>query len=140
MLTLAPRSLGSASVSTGGDPRSAVTPLLETRFDEGGGALSPDGRWLAYESNSSGRNEVYVRPFPNVGDGQWQISTGGGVQALWARSGRELFYVANDEALMAVPVMTGDGAWRAGTPTVVFKGGYFTGGVGVLSRRVRRFV
>jgi Tol biopolymer transport system component len=133
MLILAPRAPGSASAPTGDDSGGVVT-LLETRFDEGGGALSPDGRWLAYESNSSGRSEVYVRPFPNVGDGQWQISTGGGVQPLWARSGRELFYLSNDGALMAVSV-TGDGTWRAGTPTVVFKGGYYTGGVGVLPRQ-----
>jgi serine/threonine-protein kinase len=134
MLTMAPLSQGSASAPVGGDPTSAVTPLLETRFDERGGALSPDGRWLAYESNSSGRYEVYVRPFPNVGDGQWQLSTGGGVQALWAKDGRELFYVANDGTLMTVPVTAGDGAWRVGTPTVVLKGGYYTGGGG-LSRQ-----
>ena len=88
-----------------------------------------------YESNSSGRYEVYVRPFPNVGDGQWQLSTGGGVQALWAKEGRELFYVANDGTLMTVPVTAGDGAWRVGTPTVVLKGGYYMGAVIGLSRQ-----
>ncbi len=93
-----------------------------------------------YESNSSGRNEVYVRPFPNVGDGQWQISTGGGVQALWAKDGRELFYVANDGTLMTVPVTAGDGAWRVGTPTVVLKGGYYMGAVIGLSRQYRCLV
>lgn len=133
VLTLAPLAQGAAS-PTGGDPRSTVTALLETRFDERGGALSPDGRWLAYESNSSGRYEVYVRPFPNVGDGQWQISTGGGVQALWARNGRELFYMANDGTLMTVPVTTRGGAWSAGAATVVLKGAYYGGGVSSLSR------
>ena len=88
-----------------------------------------------YESNSSGRYEVYVRPFPNVGDGQWQLSTGGGVQALWAKEGRELFYAANDGTLMTVPVTAGDGAWRVGTPTVVLKGGYYMGAVIGLSRQ-----
>ena len=67
--------------------------LLETRFDERGGVISPDGRWLAFESNSSGRYEVYVRPFPHVNDGLWQISTAGGVQPLWGKAGsREIFY------------------------------------------------
>jgi serine/threonine-protein kinase len=135
MLSLAPLSQGPASSSTGDDLRSAVTSLVETRFDERGGALSPDGRWLAYDSNSSGRYEVYVRPFPNVGDGQWQVSTGGGVQALWAKDGQELFYVANDGTLMTVPVTAGDGAWRAGTPTIVVKGSYYVGGVGGLNRQ-----
>jgi serine/threonine-protein kinase len=134
VLTLAPLSQGSAMSPTATDLRRTVTSLVETRFDERGGALSPDGRWLAYESNISGRYEVYVRPFPNVGDGQWQVSTGGGVQALWAKDGRELFYVANDGTLMTVPVTTGGSAWRAGTPTVVLKARYFTGGGG-LSRQ-----
>ena len=61
-----------------------VTPLLQTKFDERNGIVSPDGRWLAYESNSSGSFEIYVRPFPNVGGGQWQVSTAGG----GSRSGR----------------------------------------------------
>jgi serine/threonine-protein kinase len=61
-----------------------VTPLLQTKFDERNGIVSPDGRWLAYESNSSGSFEIYVRPFPNVGGGQWQVSTTGGR----GRSGR----------------------------------------------------
>ena len=61
-----------------------VTPLLQTKFDERNGIVSPDGRWLAYESNSSGSFEIYVRPFPNVGGGQWQVSTAGGR----GRSGR----------------------------------------------------
>ena len=61
-----------------------VTPLLQTKFDERNGIVSPDGRWLAYESNSSGSFEIYVRPFPNVGGGQWQVSTAG----VRGRSGR----------------------------------------------------
>ena len=77
-----------------------VTPLLQTKFDERNGIVSPDGRWLAYESNSSGSFEIYVRPFPNVGGGQWQVSTAGGRQPLWARSGKELFYVGADGALL----------------------------------------
>jgi serine/threonine-protein kinase len=61
-------------------------------FDESGPAISPDGRWIAYSSNETGSPQVYVRPFPNVDDGRWQISDGPGVSPTWARSGREIFY------------------------------------------------
>jgi eukaryotic-like serine/threonine-protein kinase len=105
-----------------------VDPLLVTRFEERGGIVSPDGRWLAYESNSSGRYEIYVRPFPRVGDGQWQISNAGGEQPLWARSGQELFYVASDGALMTVPVGSRGAAWSAGTATKLTERRYYTGG------------
>lgn len=60
-----------------------------------GASLSPDSRWLAYVSNEQGTNEVFVRPFPNVNGGKWQVSRGGGSAPLWAHNGRELFYVAN---------------------------------------------
>ena len=58
-------------------------PLLATEFAERNAEISPDGRWLAYQSNASGQNEIYVRPFPNVEDGQWLISSGGGTRPLW---------------------------------------------------------
>ena len=61
-----------------------VEALVATEFDELNGEVSPDGRWMAYQSNQSGQYEVYVRPFPNVDDGLWQISTGGGTHPLWA--------------------------------------------------------
>ena len=80
-------------------------PLLETEFDERNGEISPDGLWLAYQSNASGQDEIYVRPFPNVDDGRWPISNGGGTRPLWAREGQELFYLAAG-AMMAVPVET----------------------------------
>jgi eukaryotic-like serine/threonine-protein kinase len=98
----------------------SATTLLETRFAERNAAISPDGRWLAYEANPSGVNEVYVRPFPNVGDGQWQVSTGGGVQPLWNRNGRELFYFGPPGALLAVAVDTRVGGWNAGPPKQLF--------------------
>src|SRR5258707_1166321 len=104
-----------------------VTPLLQTKFDERNGIVSPDGRWLAYESNSSGSFEIYVRPFPNVGGGQWQVSTAGGRQPLWARSGKELFYVAVDGALLRVPVEASGATWNAGTPMKLLGGRYYTG-------------
>ena len=104
-----------------------VTPLLQTKFDERNGIVSPDGRWLAYESNSSGSSEIYVRPFPNVGGGQRQVSTAGGRQPLWSRSGKELFYVGPDRALLRVPVEASGATWNAGTPMKLLEGRYVTG-------------
>jgi serine/threonine-protein kinase len=108
------------------DATRRVTPLLQTKFDERNGTVSPDGRWLAYESNSSGPVEIYVRPFPNVGGGQWLVSTAGGKTPLWARSGKELFYVGADEAVLRVPVEARGGTWNAGTPTKLLDARYLT--------------
>jgi serine/threonine-protein kinase len=93
-------------------------PLVQTPFSEFNAEISPGGRWLAYQSNSSGAYEVYVRPFPDVAGGQWLVSTGGGTEPLWAPDGRELFYRApnGDGAVMRVPILPGP-AWTAGTPT-----------------------
>lgn len=77
--------------------------LLATEFNETHGRFSPDGRWLAYVSNESGRNEVYVQSFPPSG-GKWQISTTGGAQPQWRSDGKELFYITPDRRLMAVDV------------------------------------
>ena len=74
------RNLALLSLSGEGVPQ----PLLQTDFNETGGEISPDGRWLAYQSDESGQYEIYVRPFPDVDQGQQQISRGGGTQALWA--------------------------------------------------------
>jgi serine/threonine-protein kinase len=104
-----------------------VTPLLQTKFDERNGMVSPDGRWLAYESNSSGSFEIYVRPFPNVGSGQWQVSTAGGKQPLWARSGKELFYLGADGTLLSVPVEVSGGSWHVGAPVKLLDGRYYPG-------------
>jgi eukaryotic-like serine/threonine-protein kinase len=108
-------------------PTPRVEPLLETRFDESNGIVSPDGHWLAYQSNSSGQFEIYVRPFPNVGAGQSQVSNAGGVQPVWGRSGRELFYKTPNGALMAVPIDPRGATWGAGAATKVVEGHYFTG-------------
>ena len=104
-----------------------VTPLLQTKFNERNGIVSPDGRWLAYESDNSGSFEVYVRPFPNVGDSQSQVSTAGGRQPLWARSGKELFYLGADETLLSVPVNVIAGGWHAGAPVKLLDARYYTG-------------
>jgi serine/threonine protein kinase/Tol biopolymer transport system component len=81
--------------------------------------ISPDGRWLAYASNESGRYEIYVRPFPS-GDGKWLITPSGGSEPSWRRDGRELFYVAVDGSLMAVPVTTSP-AFQASPPVRLFQ-------------------
>ena len=84
--------------------------------------VSPDGLWIAYVSDQSGRNEIYVRPFPDINAGLWQISTAGGMQPLWSRNGRELFY-RNGDALMIVSVETEPG-FMPGTPRVLFEGNF----------------
>jgi Tol biopolymer transport system component len=96
-------------------------PIVQTSFDETQGQFSPDGRWIAYTSNESGRDEVYVRPFSEAG-GKSQVSTGGGSQPRWRADGKELFYVAADAHLMAVPVRaTSEGrAIDPGTPLMLF--------------------
>jgi WD40-like Beta Propeller Repeat len=89
--------------------------------------FSPDGRWIAYQSYVSGRWEVYVQPFPAVDTGRWQVSSGGGSRPLWSANGKELFYIAESGALMAVPVESG-AAFAMGKPAALFAvGGYATG-------------
>ena len=96
-------------------------PLIATPASELGGQLSPDARWVAYHSNESGRFEVYVRPFPAVGEGKWTISTSGGQQALWSPDGTELFYVVGS-SVMRVSVDGRGSALKAGTPELLFSG------------------
>src|SRR5262249_32931064 len=74
-------------------PGAEVQPLIATVGDQGNASLSPDGRWLAYESNESGSNHVFVRPFPDINQGRWQVSTSGGGGPSWSRDGRELFFL-----------------------------------------------
>ncbi len=94
-------------------------PFLQTKFYEGDACFSPDGGWVAYESNESGREEVYVRPFPGPG-GKWQISTEGGSEPHWSPSGRELFYRQEDK-MMIVDVETKP-TFRPGRPRTLFEG------------------
>ena len=100
-----------------GDPE----PFLVSRFDEGHAKLSPDARHIAYVSNESGRDEVYVQPFPTPGR-KVTISTDGGTGPLWSRNGRELFY-RNGDAVIAVDVET-SGEFRPGPPHTLFEGRY----------------
>jgi serine/threonine-protein kinase len=95
--------------------------VLNTPAVEIEGVFSPDGRWLAYTSNESGRFEVYVRPFPGSG-GPWQISNGGGTLPTWSRTRSELLYGALDQRIMAVTYTTAGGAFRPGPPRVWSEG------------------
>jgi hypothetical protein len=94
-------------------------PVTSTPFAEIDGRVSPDGQWLAYVSNEAGPYDVYVRPFPS-GTGKWPISSGGGLEPVWRRDGRELFYLAADRWLMSVEVDTA-GAFRASPPARLFQ-------------------
>ena len=102
------------------------TLLLETEFRERNAALSPDGRWLAYQSNESGQFEVYVRPFPDVNSGRWQVSSGGAQWPLWSPDGRELFYQGSG-SMMAVPIET-EPTFTPGTMELLFDLGPYLGG------------
>ena len=93
-------------------------PFLATEFAERGGRLSPDGRWLAYESNETGAFEVYVQTFPGK-EGKWQVSAKGGTRPVWSRDGKELFYIAGDNKLMAVDVK-GGAKFEHGVPKALF--------------------
>jgi len=100
------------------DGERTSTLLLETEFGERNAALSPDGRWMAYQSNESGQYEVYVRPFPDVNGGRWQVSSGGGAWPLWSPDARELFYVGS-ESMMTVPIET-EPTFTQGTVDLLF--------------------
>jgi Tol biopolymer transport system component len=106
--------------------RRGATTFARSPFTESEPRFSPDGRFVAYMSNESGRFEVYVRPFPG-GEGKWAVSTNGGALPRWSRRGDELFYV-EDHALMAVPVSTRAG-FRAGSPRRLFDGSTFGAGL-----------
>jgi Tol biopolymer transport system component len=96
-------------------------PVAGTEFEEREGQFSPDGRWIAYQSNETGRFEIYVQPFPGPG-GRVQVSSEGGAQVRWRPDGRELFYIALDGRLMAVPISFDRNSTeaRAGTPVPLF--------------------
>jgi eukaryotic-like serine/threonine-protein kinase len=93
-------------------------PFLNGAFEEFSGRFSPDGRFLAYTSNESGRNEVYVQPFPDRSD-KWQVSTRGGKDPQWGPDGREIFYLSLDGQMMTVPVVVNP-TFDPGPPTALF--------------------
>jgi Tol biopolymer transport system component len=99
-------------------------PFLATLADETSAAFSPDGKWIAYSSDESGRRDVYVRGFapdrnPAAAVGQWTISANGGDKPRWSRDGKELFYIATDGKMMAVPIKAGP-AFEPGVPIPLF--------------------
>ena len=93
--------------------------IVQTAFDEQGAQFAPDGHWIGYQSNESGVAEVYVRPFPGPGE-RFAVSIGGGTQVRWGRDGKELFYVARDGRLMAVPIQLTSNTPEIGTPVALF--------------------
>jgi len=97
------------------------SPLLQTPASESDARISPDGHWIAYQSNESGRSEVYVRAFPGPSQ-SWQVSLDGGTFPVWARNGRELFF-RKDNLMMAVDVSTKP-VFTAGRPKRLFEGSY----------------
>ncbi|HSG09906.1 MAG TPA: protein kinase [Longimicrobiales bacterium] len=88
------------------------TAIAAEPYDEKGVALSPDGRWVAYESTETGRDEIYVRPYPDAQSGKWQVSTTGGINPKWAHNGRELFFVSADGEMVAAEVNTAGSAFQ----------------------------
>ena len=115
ILDVVDRSRAQPSTTRISEPRA----LVATPAEEYNAEISPDGRWLAYQSNSSNTLEIYVRPFPDAESGLWQVSTAGGTEPLWARNGRELYYRAPAGAVMRVSIGPGS-AWKASTPTELF--------------------
>jgi eukaryotic-like serine/threonine-protein kinase len=95
-------------------------PFLKTPFSEEQAAISPDGRWVAYCSDESGRAEIYVATFPQL-SGKWQVSVDGGAEPQWRRDGKELFFTNASRKLMAAEVKTGSGAFEAEAPKLLFE-------------------
>ena len=124
------------------DGKHAPTGFLQSPFNELSGRLSPDGRWLAYTSNESGRDEVYVVPYPGSG-GKWQVSTAGGRTPQWRADGKELFFEAADQSIMVVDVRPGD-TFGVGVPKALFKAtlveGTYTGYRWAPARDGQRFL
>jgi hypothetical protein len=111
--------------------------FLKTPFRESYGTFSPDGRWVAYQSNESGRQEIYVRPFvPPGGAGaaagtagnQWQVSTAGGISPRWRPDGKELYYLDPAGAMMAAPITVTGATFAPGEPVRLFPTRIFGGG------------
>jgi serine/threonine-protein kinase len=120
-----------------------LVPLLTSPAREMSPSLSPDGKWLAYVSDESSQPEVYVRPFPDVATARWQVSSGGGTLPVWARSGRELFYLNSRQELTSVTVASA-ASLSLGQPKVLFSAAQYLvdGNAGVydVSPDDKRFV
>jgi serine/threonine-protein kinase len=121
--------LGGAAGVVGGRDVVGVRPGVDTvpvpliadpRHDAKVVSISPDGRWLAYESTESGREEIFVRPFPNVSDAKVQVSTSGGFSPVWAKHARELYFLNGSRELVAASYAVTNGEFRAGTQAALF--------------------
>jgi len=106
---------------------SAPRPIVVGPAAESNPTVSPDGHWLAYVSTESGRREVYVRPFPDVSRGVWQVSTDGGLEPQWAHSGKELFFRAVGSLDMMAAAVETSPTFRPGTPRLLFRTAAATG-------------
>jgi eukaryotic-like serine/threonine-protein kinase len=95
-----------------------ATPLLATPFNEGALQFSPDGKWIVYSSDESGRSEIYVQQFPDS-TGKWIVSRGGGSTAAWSADGRQIYYISPERKMMSVPVSLG-ASFDAGPPVILF--------------------
>jgi Tol biopolymer transport system component len=111
-----------------GDGDGKPFPYLQGPFDEQNGVFSPDSRWIAYVSNESGTDEVYVQPFPLAG-GRWQVSSGGGAMPRWRQDGSELFYLATDHSMMAATVRAVAASFETGAPNRLFTAPVVSGAV-----------
>ena len=95
-------------------------PVIATLFVDAYPSFSPDGKWLAYNNDETGRQEVYIQPFL-TGAGRWQVSTAGGVRPQWRKDGKELFFFSPEQQVMAVDVTQNGGSLQLGTPHALFK-------------------
>jgi serine/threonine protein kinase/Tol biopolymer transport system component len=115
---------GAAGVDTwllslsGSEPK--ASPFIESPFDKAQARVSPDGRWIVYATNDSGTYQIVVQSFPDPNGGKWQITAQGGIEPKWSRNGRELYYLAFDGKLMAVPIKS-EPTFEAGTPIALFE-------------------
>jgi Tol biopolymer transport system component len=100
--------------------------VVSTNFVDVTPSFSPDGKWLAYANNETGRQEVYIQPFPS-GAGRWQVSTAGGLRPNWRKDGKELYFLSTDQQIMAVDVNQKGASLQLGAPRALFKVATVTG-------------
>jgi eukaryotic-like serine/threonine-protein kinase len=105
-------------MSMAGEP--TAKPFIESPFDKAQARVSPDSRWISYVTNDSGTYQVVVQSFPDPNGGRWQITAQGGIEPKWKHDGRELYYLAPDGKLMAVPINPGP-PFQTGSPSVLFQ-------------------